>query len=208
MSPSSWKNFWIDGQVISLVSFTLIVVWFFSILFRDPLRAVPGPFLARFSRSWMVKHSWKGDMHRTMIDLHQKHGKLVRIGPRELSVSDLSAIRVIYGAGTKFRKSDWYSVWQGHRKFDLFAERDERIHGSQRRLVSRIYSMDSLKELERYVNFAIEHFIAKMEERLGQDIDLGLFVQLFAFGASHLIIYQTFSEPTNLSRCHRRGHIF
>ena len=68
----------------------------------------------------MIKHSRQGDMHRTMIKLHQKHGKLVRTGPNEVSVSDLSAIKTIYAAGTKFSKSSWYEVFQGHRKFDLF----------------------------------------------------------------------------------------
>ena len=129
-----------------------------------------------------MKHSWQGNMHRTMIDLHERYGKLVRTGPNEVSVSDLLAIKQIYGPGTRFRKSDWYSVWQGHRKFDLFAERDEGIHGSQRRLVSRIYSMDSLKDLETYVDDAISYFMTKMQMRLGQSIDMGLFVQLFAFG--------------------------
>lgn len=79
-------------------------------------------------------------------------------------------------------KSDWYSVWQGHRKFDLFAERNEGIHGSQRRLVSRIYSMDSLKDLEIYVDDAVSHFMAKMREMQGQNVNMGLWVQLFAFG--------------------------
>lgn len=120
-------------------------------------------------------------MHRTMINLHKRHGKLVRTGPNEVSVSDLSAIKSIYGAGTKFRKSDWYSVWQGHRKFDLFAERDERVHGPQRRLVSRMYSMDALKDLEVYVDDAVQQFMDKMKARVGQDINMGLFVQLFAF---------------------------
>lgn len=86
------------------------------------------------------------------------------------------------GAGTKFKKSDWYSVWQGHRKFDLFAERDERIHGTQRRLVSRIYSMDSLKDLEKYVDDAVDVFMTKMQEMQGQSVNMGLWVQLFAFG--------------------------
>lgn len=58
---------------------------------------IPGPFSAKFSRLWMVKHSWQGDMHRTMIALHRKHGKLVRTGPNEVSVSDLAAIKKIYG---------------------------------------------------------------------------------------------------------------
>ncbi|MCJ1363635.1 hypothetical protein MMC16_002742 [Acarospora aff. strigata] len=116
-----------------------------------------------------------------MIELHKRQGKLIRTGPNEISVSDLSAIQKIYGAGTSFRKSDWYSVWQGHRKFDLFAERDERIHSSQRRLVSRIYSMDGLRNLEKYVDDAMSHFMMKMREMQGQNVNMGLWVQLFAF---------------------------
>ena len=121
-------------------------------------------------------------MNVTMIKLHNKFGPLVRTGPSEVSVSDLAAIKSIYGAGTKFRKSDWYSVWQGHRKFDLFAERNERLHGEQRRLVSRAYSMEALKDLEPYVDNAIEVFLDNMNRRQGEVVDMGNWVQLFAFG--------------------------
>ncbi|KAF2679697.1 cytochrome P450 [Lentithecium fluviatile CBS 122367] len=160
--------------------------------FLDPLRDVPGPVLARWSRLWMVYHSWKGDMHTTMIALHKKHGKLVRTAPNEVSIADPASIKTIYGAGTKFRKSDWYSVWQGHRKFDLFAERDEKIHGSQRRLVSRIYSMDSLKKLEPSVDNALEVLLEKLATQGSRPINIGLWAQLFAFD---VIGEVTFSKP-------------
>ena len=107
-----------------------------------------------------------------MIELHKKHGKLVQTGPDEISVPDLSAIKKIYGAGTKFAKSPWYSVWQGHRKFDLFAERDENIHSAQRRLVSRIYSMEALNDLEKYVDDAVAHFMTIMQTRQNQDTNM------------------------------------
>ena len=81
-----------------------------------------------------------------------------------------------------FPKSDSYSVWQGHRKFDLFAERNENNHSAQRRLVSRIYSMEALKDLEKYVDNAVALFISIMQKRQNQDINMGLHVQLFAFG--------------------------
>ena len=104
---------------VLLVIAVLSVLYFRA--FGGPLGPIPGPLDARFSRLWMMKHSWQGDMHRTMIKLHEKYGNLVRTGPNEISVVDLPAIKKIYAAGTKFSKSDWYSVWQGHRKFDLFA---------------------------------------------------------------------------------------
>lgn len=156
------------------------LTWIVYQRFFHPLASVPGPFIASLSRLWMTKHSWDGDMNITMIALHKRYGPLVRTGPNELSVADLAAIKTIYGAGTQFRKSTWYSVWQGHRKFDLFAERDEKIHGQQRRLVSRAYAMDALKDLEPHVNTAINTFLSKMDTLKHSSIDMGKWTQVSA----------------------------
>jgi len=42
--------------------------------------------------------------------------------------------------------------------------------------------MESLKDLEPYVNQAIETFKFRMDEEQGGSVDLGKWVQLFAFG--------------------------
>ena len=145
-------------------------------------------------------------MHRTMIALHEKDGPIVRNGPNEVSIADLSAIKTIYGAGTKFRKSDWYSVWQGHRKFDLFAERDEKLHGKQRSSISSAYAMTSLKDLEPYVDDTVNRFMDAMGERQNQVVDMGKWAQLFAFGKQTYILT---SDPLTklLQRCHRRDNL-
>ena len=89
------------GRVYFLASLVLCFSFLAYLrLLGGPLGRIPGPFGARLSRVWMVKHSWQGDMHRTMIALHQRHGKIVRTGPNEVSVSDLAAIKKIYG-GTR-----------------------------------------------------------------------------------------------------------
>ncbi|KAI4725619.1 cytochrome P450 [Aureobasidium sp. EXF-10728] len=183
----------IDSPAVPLAgqaSNTVLLAFFFTACvsayivyqrFFHPLASVPGPFWASLTRLWITKHSWDGDMHRTMIALHEKHGPIVRNGPNEVSIADLSAIKTIYGAGTKFRKSDWYSVWQGHRKFDLFAERDEKLHGKQRSSISSAYSMTSLKDLEPYVDDTVKRFMDAMSERQNQVVDMGKWAQLFAF---------------------------
>ena len=149
----------------------------------DPLRKIPGPLSARFSRLWMVQHSRARDMHTTMIALHKKYGKLVRTAPNEVSISDPAALKTIYGAGSKFRKSDWYSVWQGHRTFDLFGERDEKIHSKQRRLVSNIYSLDQLKKMEPYVDSTLTLFLERLGEAAKKGaVDMAKWNQIFAFG--------------------------
>ncbi|KAK4233361.1 hypothetical protein C8A03DRAFT_19556 [Achaetomium macrosporum] len=158
----------------------------------SPFSGIPGPFWASLSRLWLTWHARKGDLHVVMVRLHEKHGKLVRIAPSEVSISDLPAIKTIYGAGSKFRKSSWYSVWQGRRKLDLFAERDEGVHAAQRRLVNRPYAMSSLKELEPYVDNAVLVFLNKLGDMAGQVVDLGNWFQLFAFDVIGEI---TFSKP-------------
>jgi hypothetical protein len=50
-----------------------------------------------------------------------------------------------------------------------------------RRLVSKIYAMESLNDLEKYVDNAIAHFVRIMHEQ-NKNVNMGVFVQLFAFG--------------------------
>lgn len=152
----------------------------------SPLAKVPGPFLPSISSWWLVYHTRTKQFHRTSIALHKAYGPIIRIAPNEVSIADPAAIRTIYGAGGGFRKSDWYSVWQGTRTFDLFAGRDEKVHGQHRKIVARAYTMETLKDLEPYVDDCLAVFMRKMDEEIatGDSIDMAKWVQLFAFGMS------------------------
>jgi uncharacterized membrane protein len=55
----------------------LIVVLCLSWLIRTvnhPLRKIPGPFLARFSRLWELYEVVQGRFERTNVELHKKYG--------------------------------------------------------------------------------------------------------------------------------------
>ncbi|KAF2813426.1 cytochrome P450 [Mytilinidion resinicola] len=180
-----WNNTDQNGLLPILLCLLIVLPTIYVVYQRvfSPFASTPGPFWASLSRLWIAKHSRDGDLNHVMIDLHKRYGPLVRTGPYEVSVADLTAIKSIYGAGTKFRKSDWYSVWQATRKFDLFGERNESVHAVQRRLVAQTYSMGSLKDLEEFVNGAIKGFMRKMGgfQDSKEPADMGKLVQLFAF---------------------------
>lgn len=73
--------------------------------------------------------------------------------------------------------------WQGKAKWELFSERDERVHGQYRRLISRPYSLASLKTLEPYVDNAIRVLIRRLSDfKPGLAFDISPWMQLFAFG--------------------------
>jgi hypothetical protein len=70
----------------------------------DPLRSIPGPFLARFSRLWYFLEIYKGSFEETNIELHRRYGPIVRVAPHEYSIDDVDAARTIYGHGHAFVK--------------------------------------------------------------------------------------------------------
>lgn len=87
-------------------------------------------------------------------------------------------------AGNKFPKAESYSVIQGRRPFDLTGERSEKVHSEQRKLVARAYSMDSMVYLEPKINAVVESLTKKLDQLCGQTIDLGDWLQFFAFGGT------------------------
>lgn len=58
--------------------FLLLTILFISRLlykrYASPLRSVPGPFTASFTRLWKLRQMYKGDMEKTNIALHRKYG--------------------------------------------------------------------------------------------------------------------------------------
>lgn len=62
----------------------------------DPLRHLPGPFIARFTRLWYLYQIHQGRFEQVNIELHRKYGPIVRIAPGEYSFDDVNAAKTIY----------------------------------------------------------------------------------------------------------------
>ncbi|KAI2782496.1 cytochrome P450 [Daldinia loculata] len=160
--------------------------------FFSPLARIPGPFIAKISPIYYAYIAKRGRIHRDLYDLHKKYGKVVRIAPHVLSITDPAAFREIYKAGNRFYKAESYSVLQGSRPFDLVNQRNEKIHSEQRKLVTRAYSMDSIAYLEPQVDTVLKTFVDQLRAIRVQPINLGYWMQLFAFDVIGAI---SFSKP-------------
>jgi hypothetical protein len=67
-----------------------------------PLAAIPGPFLARLSKFWMIHVLIKdGKEHVVLKDLHDKYGDFVRVGPNEISIRNVNAVVPVLGSTGK-----------------------------------------------------------------------------------------------------------
>ena len=150
--------------------------------YLSPLRRFPGPFWASITRWWLVHQIFRGDHEKVMLRLHRKYGPIIRISPFEVAISDLEAIKIIYGHTSNFTKSEWYLAWHNKNAGNpsLFSERDEKVHAVRRRNVANAYSMTTVVQLEQYVDFCSTQ-ILKQFERLAPKgpIDLGKWLQMY-----------------------------
>lgn len=91
---------------ISLAAFilALVLVSCFWTRNKPHLRNIPGPRLASFSNLWKIAGVLNQDMPWRNIEVHEKYGPLVRIGPNHVSTSDPEALKVIYGFVNIFKK--------------------------------------------------------------------------------------------------------
>jgi hypothetical protein len=89
---------------LALLASSLLVLYFIVDFIRDPLRDIPGPLLARFTRLWYFIEIYKGSFEVTNVKLHKKYGPIVRIAPHEYSIDDVDAAKTIYGHGNAFVK--------------------------------------------------------------------------------------------------------
>jgi hypothetical protein len=98
------KLFDLSTSNLILLGCGIVPLYFLIRFILDPLRDIPGPFLARFTRLWSFIEIYKGSFEQTDIKLHKRYGPIVRVAPGEYSIDDVEAMRTIYGHGTAFTK--------------------------------------------------------------------------------------------------------
>ncbi|KXT03315.1 hypothetical protein AC578_3990 [Pseudocercospora eumusae] len=146
----------------------------------SPLRSIPGPFLARFTRFWYALHAYSGHIEQDLAALHSKHGKIIRLAPNEYSVDDPEAINIMYGRGAQFRKADFYAASERPGRPNLFSQRDPAQHAQDRKKYNYAYTMSAMVSYEKYVDDCIELLSQRLSEQKGA-VDMAWWLHCFAF---------------------------
>lgn len=100
---------------LSSMSLLVLSVYLFSVatyrLFLSPLRSVPGPWYAAIimiSSFWMTTHTLRLRRCRTIEELVQKYGPIVRVDPNTVIFVDIPTLRSVYGVSSKLAKATFY----------------------------------------------------------------------------------------------------
>ncbi|PVH73614.1 cytochrome P450 [Cadophora sp. DSE1049] len=161
--------------------------------YRSDLSSLPGPSCARFSAIYRVCKLWSGKAPAFYLSLHKQYGSIVRTGPNTVSISDPATIPTLYGISSSFLKSPFYDTmtpeYQNALMPSLFTTRDPTHHKTLKRSVASKFSMSSIRTLEPLVDECSSIFIRSMQDLEGQKVDLGAWLQWYAFDVIGMITF-------------------
>lgn len=122
----------------------LLKVYFIDPLVLSPLRRVPGPVFFATTKWRLAYEDWSGRRTRTIAKLHSNYGPVVRIGPNEVSFNSLSALKTIYGPGSRFGRTPFYRMFEVYGEQNLFTFHSSEQHGARKKFLSHAYSKSAI----------------------------------------------------------------
>lgn len=167
----------------------LLGVYLLSNYLQKGLYRIPGPWPRKISTIPRILSVYRNKSHEDDILLHKKYGKIIRLAPNLLSISDTAEINQIYGIGTKFYKSPFYQLSEAHDDQglvpDTFVLTDKALHTRMKKNAANAYSLNGLVQMEPWIEPVTERFLQYLEKQAqdGQAIDLAEPLKNYAMDA-------------------------
>ncbi|KAM5370878.1 hypothetical protein ACJZ2D_008311 [Fusarium nematophilum] len=160
------------------------------------LSSIPGPFAAKFTDLWRYhSQNTKGHTNR-LVALHKKHGKLVRIGPNHISISDPSAVPIVYSTNPTWPKGPSYYgavPVSKNRAVPTIIGMGEAQHTAVRKSVGRAFTTNSLLDYEESIETTGQDLVNALAKQ--NETDIGEWLQFFAMDT---LIRIAFSDSMGL----------
>ncbi|KAG9529486.1 benzoate 4-monooxygenase cytochrome P450, partial [Aureobasidium melanogenum] len=181
------------GSIAAIFFLYTVSLMVYNVYFH-PLSKYPGPKMASATILWYMYSLGSGKHHEHCDALHQKYGKVVRIGPDQLSFISAQAYKEIYGhrPGKVEMTKDprFYGVLA---KENLIAT-NVPDHARMRKLLAHAFSDRALREQEslmsKYIDALVTGLLKYAHE--GKPVDL---VSWYNFATFDIIGDLAFGEP-------------
>lgn len=135
-------------------------------LWFHPLAKYPGPFFAKISGLYILIAAIQCRDTYTRYGLHQKYGKVVRVGPNELCYADINSIKDIYGQSAEpCLKTSFYNGFTLTGAHSVFSTTKRYDHARMRRLLSNGFSERGVLRFQGEIITVIEQFLSILHER-------------------------------------------
>lgn len=149
------------------------------------LRHVPGPLVASFTSLWLYPAVKGMDFHHVLHKTQSKYGKITRIAPDAVVVSDPDTIWQINSARSTYPRGGWYhSVRLNPWASSVLNEMDTVKHDKRKAKLAHGFSGRGLMNLEGNINTQIAALVKILKGRTDQGqghsiVDIGHILQYF-----------------------------
>lgn len=181
-----------------------------------PLASFPGTTISKLTKWWGVWETYEGHHYLRVHQLHKKYGPIVRVGPNELSIADVTAIPAVLGSGglpkghcmPRFINFQTPTLMPTSRnpfitgydsRQDLRASKNLQVlngdaHTNRRRLWNRGFSSESVEYYSDIIETRAAQLIDSLERQPGK-ICLSSFFSRFAF-VHHIHLHLSTCSPS------------
>jgi len=125
--------------------------------------------------------------------MHAKHGRIVRIAPTEVAISDLDAHREMHRIGSGYLKDPWYQAVNSSDSPGIFAMIDPKAHAARRKLFAQAFSKTYLRQ---HWEASVREKAAVAVSKIKRDAQRGCVdvLKWFTFMATDVIGHLAFGE--------------
>ncbi|KAJ6588103.1 cytochrome P450 [Mycena capillaripes] len=168
----------------------LVSVITYRISPAHPLSKYPGPVACKISKLWLTSVVSRGKFHVYLKGLHDKYGSVIRIGPNELSVTDVSLLPPILGTNGMPKGP----LWDGRKmtgkrgveskeaaRGNLIGSRDLRVHAEARKAWNRAFIPAAIKGYESMLVRRVVQLIEALGSQKGASLDMSQWLSFFSF---------------------------
>ncbi|KAK7211161.1 hypothetical protein V2G26_018339 [Clonostachys chloroleuca] len=148
------------------VALVIVIVTYTWQVLKSPVSRVPGPWHSKWTSLASKYQFLLGREAYYVHSLHQKYGPIVRIGPSEVDISDVQAVRTIYAIKSEYTKTEWYNHLTSLPVRNLFDATDFEYHRRHRRLLGANMTESSLKACLSVIVPKVDLTILRMREEM------------------------------------------
>ena len=153
---------------------------------------IPGPWLARLTQ-WYLRLFELLDRRQQFIEsVHKKHGSVVQLAPRTVSINSIKGLQEVYSVARKFDRPP-LPMFHAFGSTNLVSTVDAHLHHERRKPMRRLYARrsidsDEMQKLFRRKSKELVQYCST-ESQSSQTIDAKLALQLMTSEIMSEVVY-------------------
>ncbi|KAJ7865617.1 cytochrome P450 [Mycena olivaceomarginata] len=175
----------VPGSVFGSCSLYYSGLLFWILAYRisplHPLSKYPGPIACKISKLWLAFIASRGKLHIYVKELHDAYGPVIRIGPNELSINEVSLVPSILGANGMPKGPCMISfaifAVQGY----IIGVRDLKLHAEARKPWNKAFNPTAVKGYEPILIRRVTQLVESLRAQETRSVNLSKWLSFFSF---------------------------